>query len=219
MMGSKTEAEKLSKAASNSQNYLTDSLEAEELETQNSLEETLAPPCPKVPVHQENDRRRAGVRPSISKRKRYKGWEGGGLGKYMKVKVEKLRDQFANDYRETSDEKGAELESKDRSLFRGVTIWVDGATRPNRDELRDIVGSQGGRFETYLTGAVTHVICTRLAQATKLRLRKMVHSKRVHVVRPEWVEEAVRTRKLPSVAKFSVDGMAEKGQKSITAFF
>lgn len=150
------------------------------------------------------------------KRTRYEGWEGEGMGGYMRVKNQKLRDQFAAEFSKAvpGTRSGAD------GLFRGVTIHVNGATRPSREKLRALVGEQGGLFETYLTaGAVTHIVSEQLAAATRLRFRKMVKSGSVHVVTPAWVVDSATAGRLLPPADYAVPGMTEPGQNSIASFF
>lgn len=150
------------------------------------------------------------------KRRRYEGWDGDGMRGYMRAKNQKLRDQFEAEFAGSG-------EGKSRStcdVFRGITIHVNGATRPSREELRVLVGERGGGFEAYLTaGVVTHIVCERLAAATRLRFRKMVKSRSVHVVTPAWLVDSAAAGKILPVADYSVPGMTEPGQKSVASFF
>jgi DNA repair protein REV1 len=134
----------------------------------------------------------------------------------MRVKVQKLREQFDLDFADRTD---ALCEGNAR-LFDGVTVWVDGATTPSRDQIRELVGARAGRLETYLIpDCVTHVVCETLAQATRLRLRKMVDSKRISVVNPRWITDSIATNKILPIALYPVSGMADPSQRSIASFF
>lgn len=131
----------------------------------------------------------------------------------MEAKNQKLRKQFSQEFSHAP-------ESEKKRLFRDVTVWIDGATKPSREELRAIIGNHGGRYETYLTpGMVTHIVAQQLAHATRLRLQKMVSSKRAHVVKPDWILDSVNSGKLLPVADYALDGMNDPSQKSIRNFF
>lgn len=130
-------------------------------------------------------------------------------GGYMASKNRKLRAQFAEEF----------ATSGGTDALRGVTCWVNGATTPTREELRVSIGKGGGAFETYMGPAVTHVVCERLATATRVRLQKAVGGRSLKVVTPAWVVDCVREGRKVSEAGYAVDGMTEKGQKSISVFF
>jgi BRCT domain, a BRCA1 C-terminus domain len=134
----------------------------------------------------------------------------------MRVKVQKLREQFDADF---ADRAGTPCAGNAR-LFEGVNVWVDGATTPSRDQIRELVGTRAGRLETYLIpDCVTHVVCETLAQATRLRLRKMVDSKRISVVTPRWITDSIATDKILPTAQYPVSGMTDPSQRSIASFF
>jgi hypothetical protein len=138
------------------------------------------------------------------------GWEG--FGGYMAAKNRKLRAQFAAEFA------GARAAGSGGALS-GVTAWVDGATRPPRERLRTLLGENGGALETYLGAGVTHVVCERLADATRVRLRKRVRTSGLKVVTPLWVVRCVEEgRRLPE-AGFEVAGMGDPGQANIASFF
>lgn len=125
----------------------------------------------------------------------------------MASKNRKLREQFSSEFAACA------------SALRGVTAWVNGATSPSREELRAKIGENGGLFEAFMGPSVTHVVCERLATATRLRLKKAVAGRSLKVVTPAWVLDSIREgRKLPE-AGYAVEGMTEVGQKNISSFF
>ena len=136
----------------------------------------------------------------------------------MQEKTRKLREKFASEF--DSDDKGDSSKEPQNGILEGVTIWVDGLTKPGREELREIVGKHGGEFEVYCTGKVTHVIAEKLATATRLRLGKMESGrKRIWVVRPSWVVESVKKGIRLDEGDFKVEGMGDPRVKSINKFF
>lgn len=146
-----------------------------------------------------------------------KGWSD--FSGYMGEKTRKLREKFAAEFK-SSESSADEKNKTGGGVLTGVTVWVDGYTRPGREELRCIIGENGGFFEVYPTGRVTHIVAESLAAATRLRLKKNENGRRkVRVVTPKWVVESVeKGRRLPE-AEFSVKGMTDPGQKSIGSFF
>ena len=105
------------------------------------------------------------------------GWE------YMRAKKRKLREQFAGlDQKPTSD------------IFEGVTIYVNGWTQPNADELKRLIHAHGGQYEYNLYGdsGVTHTIATNLPNV------KIRNLKDACVCTPDWIVESVASgRRLP----------------------
>lgn len=70
----------------------------------------------------------------------------------MAAKRAKLMDQFHQ----------AEVE-KISDIFAGVTIHVNGLTKPPIDDLKKIMAAHGGVFHAYQTSSTTHVIASNLA--------------------------------------------------------
>lgn len=105
------------------------------------------------------------------------GWE------YMRAKKRKLREQFADlDQKPTSE------------IFNGVTIYVNGWTQPNADELKRLVHAHGGHYEYNLHGdsGVTHTIATNLPNAKIKNLKDTI------VCTPEWIVDSIASgRRLP----------------------
>ncbi|RHY35521.1 hypothetical protein DYB32_000029 [Aphanomyces invadans] len=82
------------------------------------------------------------------------------FGQYMKSKIAKLRRQ--ND----------QMQSKQTSrVLDGITIYVNGQTKPSKDVLKSLVLMHGGAFESYLTTHVTHMIATHVATSKRVELQ------------------------------------------------
>jgi hypothetical protein len=61
------------------------------------------------------------------------------------------------------------------SLFRGVSIHVNGLTRPSHAELKVLMARHGGRFETYYSrDRVTHIVCAHLPDT---KLKQLAHAR------------------------------------------
>lgn len=104
-------------------------------------------------------------------------WEG--YHEYMSLKRKKLRDQVDS------------LGKHKSELFDGVTIYVNGYTHPNADELKEKIHFHGGLYEYALTSSVTHVIASNLPTAKIRKLSSVV-------CRPEWIVDSIKNgRQLP----------------------
>lgn len=169
--------------------------------TENAAAPSASSPPPRVPT--------LGVRTGgVEKPSPAKGWDESGFRGYMEAKNRKLRGQFHAQFGEDG-----------RGLFAGVVVWVDGVTEPNRNEIREIVGENGGKLETYFGSSVTHVVAEVLATATRARLGKPVGKGKVRVVRPRWIVRSLEEGKLLPEVEFSVKGMRDPTQKSIASMF
>ncbi|XP_068602898.1 DNA repair protein REV1 [Brachionichthys hirsutus] len=116
------------------------------------------------------------------------GWaERGG---YMAAKVSKLDEQFRL---EAPREK--QKEGLCSSVFRGVSIYVNGYTDPSADELRRLMMLHGGQFHSYYSRTKTsHIITNNLPNS------KIQALKGEKVVRPEWITDSIKAgRLLPSL--------------------
>ena len=124
-------------------------------------------------------------------------WDGAG---YMRAKKRKLREQFAGfDQERTSD------------IFKGVTIYVNGWTQPNADELKRLVHTHGGRYEYNLYGdsGVTHTIATNLPNA------KIRNLKDTCVCTPDWIVDSIESGKRLPVDKYLLYARQPTDQKTL----
>eukprot|EP00871_Galdieria_phlegrea_P000830 jgi/Galph1/1748/GphlegSOOS_G422.1 len=131
-------------------------------------------------------------------------WDN-NFGAYMEAKNKKLRSQFVQEF----------LEKKQSVVFTGVTVWVDGQTKPNREEIRQIVGLGGGHFETYFSRhLVTHIVAENLS-ASKLKELKKYHLNSIAVVTPKWVVDSFERGELQPVANYLTAGILDAQQKQL----
>ena len=131
---------------------------------------------------------------------------GGSHHSYMALKIQKLGEQ--NEAARASGASG---------VFTGVSIYVNGITDPPWIDLKDIMLSNGGRFQNYYSRAtVTHIVCAHL---TAQKLEALAKADRHHppVVRPEWVVDSLREGKLMPCARYALQGTLEPGQRRVTA--
>ena len=110
------------------------------------------------------------------------GWED--YGQYMREKRRKQQDQFligGNDH---------------TTIFEGVSIYVNGWTNPDADQLRKMVREHGGNYEfnLYPGSRATHVIATNLPDAKIKTLGSTV------VCTPQWIVDSIAAgRQLPAL--------------------
>ena len=124
-------------------------------------------------------------------------WDG---REYMHAKKKKLRKQFTDLDQEQASE-----------IFAGVTIYVNGWTQPNADELKRLVHAHGGQYEYNLYGdsCVTHTIATNLPHA------KIKNLKGGWVCSPEWIVDSVAEgRRLPEQT-YQLYARRTRGQKTL----
>ena len=106
-------------------------------------------------------------------------WEG--HKDYMTIKRKKLRDQVEL------------LDKQESAIFNGVTIYVNGYTDPDADQLKEKIHAYGGVYEYRLSSSITHIIATNLPT---VKIRNLGHS--TIVCRPEWIIDSIKAgTKLP----------------------
>ncbi|KAH9190447.1 hypothetical protein AeNC1_007581 [Aphanomyces euteiches] len=102
------------------------------------------------------------------------------FGQYMSSKISKLRQQ--------------NLGLKQLSqVFNGVTIFVNGRTVPSKEVLRRLILQHGGKFESYLTKEVTHMVAEHVSDS-KLRELK-TRMKPLPIVHPSWLVDSIAQNK------------------------
>lgn len=119
-------------------------------------------------------------------------WESGE--EYMRIKRRKLHKQFQD------------LDApKVSSIFEGVTIYVNGWTQPNADELKEMIHAHGGSYEynLYSNTQVTHTIATNLPNVKIKNIGKSI------VVTPGWIVDSIAAGR-----RLSVDNYLLYKQKS-----
>ena len=137
----------------------------------------------------------------------------GSFGAYMQLKVRKLDEQFAE---------GTALAVVDDSalahLFEGVAIHVNGLTDPSHAELRRLMYMHGGSFQNYYhRSSVTHIICSNLPDAKVKAFEKERNP--TPFVRPEWIIESIRAKKLLHVGPYVLERTRTGGPGQRTLAF
>ncbi|XP_022898470.1 DNA repair protein REV1 isoform X4 [Olea europaea var. sylvestris] len=138
------------------------------------------------------------------------------FGSYMVLKNKKLREQFDAEASSSSQSGSA----SGKSIFHGVSIFVDGYTVPSSQELRGYMLKYGGRFENYFSRhRVTHIICSNLPDSKIKNLRSF--SGGLPVVKPTWVQDSVAANKLLSWIPYQLQQLASEvhNQPKLSAFF
>lgn len=93
---------------------------------------------------------------------------GGSFKTYMAHKNLKLQEQFEM-------QALGQAHAHASTLFAGVSIHVNGLTRPSHGELKQLMALHGGRFETYYhRSRVTHIVCSNLPDT---KLKQLAHAR------------------------------------------
>lgn len=138
---------------------------------------------------------------------------------YMTEKNRKLRDQYDKERqamqktKRSSDTQVNKAATGSSQLFAGVTVWVNGHTKPCRLEIRRLMMQHGGKFETYYNSRVTHIVADRLAVATLKRYQSVKYA--VKLVTATWVSTCIEKSTRVEEWRFPIPGMSSKGQSSI----
>ncbi|XP_075504709.1 DNA repair protein REV1 isoform X2 [Primulina tabacum] len=138
------------------------------------------------------------------------------FGSYMAVKNQKLHEQFDA---AASSSSRSDFGSG-RSIFSGVSIFVDGYTVPSSQELRGYMLKYGGHFENYFSRRhVTHIICSNLPNSKIKNLRAF--SGGLPVVKPKWVLDSVAANELLSWIPYQLEQVITESdyQPKLSTFF
>lgn len=122
----------------------------------------------------------------------------GSFHKYMEGKIQKLDVQFRH---QSSMVAPSEADPVLRKLFTGVSIHVNGYTEPSHSALKQMMAQYGGSFQNYYSrSTVTHIICSNLPDAKVKQFEK--ERDPTPIVRPQWVTESIRARRLLPINTF-----------------
>ena len=133
---------------------------------------------------------------NLSEEPREDGWED--RKDYMVIKRRKLRDQLE------------ELGAQKSDIFNEVTIYVNGYTDPDADELREMIHTNGGHYEYAPSSRVTHVIATNLPAAKIKNL-----SEASIVCKPQWITDSIKAGLTLPIKNYELYNTSLKGQKEI----
>jgi len=120
----------------------------------------------------------------------------------MGMKKAKLVEQF------TMQAKG---EEKEEGIFSGVSIFVNGWTKPSSDELKRLMMSHGGIYHHYYNSAkTTHIIASNLPDVKIKRLKG--HEL---IVKPEWITACLAASRLVDYKPYLLFNHQSKNQPVI----
>ena len=108
----------------------------------------------------------------------------GGFSDYMRRKKIKLQNQDALIRARAPEDTPA--------IFSGMTIHINGYTKPGRVELWNMIVTYGGVYKQYLEGKtdVTHIIASNLTK------KKQEEFAKYRIVRPEWIIDSIAAGKV-----------------------
>ncbi|KAJ2643977.1 deoxycytidyl transferase, partial [Coemansia sp. RSA 1694] len=114
----------------------------------------------------------------------------GDFGMYFGQRKRKLAEQ--------AEQRATTAPSHDK-IFAGVVFHINGYTQPSHYELKLLLVERGGCFLHYLSKKqVTHIIASGLTMSKEREFRNY------KVVRPEWVVDSVRARRLLAWQRYSI---------------
>lgn len=111
----------------------------------------------------------------------------------MGAKMQKLQQQFLADAAKSNPYRKS-------NLFAGVSIHVNGLTDPSADELKRIMMTHGGVYDTYhRPGATTFVVAQNLPD---VKIRALFKSKSRLIIGPGWIVDCVREMRLLDYSRY-----------------
>lgn len=128
-----------------------------------------------------------------SRRKRFGPTGFEEYGGYMNAKIQKLENQFLNSAQNEID---SSQEDQSSTIFKGISVFVNGYTNPTAEEIRRIMMLHGGTYQHYYKRKPNcYMIATNLPPAKLLDLRD-------YVVKPNWISDSVQAGKLLPVQDY-----------------
>ncbi|GAV53695.1 hypothetical protein ZYGR_0AK01970 [Zygosaccharomyces rouxii] len=123
-----------------------------------------------------------------------------GLLEYITGLSQEQNEQYSRgDYfhdkqrrQDRQDQEFRERYGNGSEIFSGVSIYVNGFTKPGRMQLHEMVVANGGKFVHFLSskGQVSHII------ASNLPLKKRVELANYKICTPEWIVDSIQVGKL-----------------------
>lgn len=100
----------------------------------------------------------------------------------MDAKKAKLEEQFAED--------ALRNPYKQSNLFAGISIFVNGLTNPSAGELKQIMMTHGGVYNTYQRRSTTFIIASNLPD---VKIRQITTAK---IISPQWIVDCLNANKI-----------------------
>lgn len=126
---------------------------------------------------------------------------------YFSAKKQKLLQQYNEEKSELVDE------NESKNLFRNIGIFVNGYTNPTAIELKALMIKHGGFYFEYMNERVNYIVASNLAHSKALALKNKT------VIRPEWVVDCIKSKKLLSIDSYLlVTSAHDKAQNKLTSF-
>uniref|UniRef100_L7M6V5 DNA repair protein REV1 n=1 Tax=Rhipicephalus pulchellus TaxID=72859 RepID=L7M6V5_RHIPC len=98
----------------------------------------------------------------------------------MNAKIQKLENQFLNSAQNEID---SSQEDQSSTIFKGISVFVNGYTNPTAEEIRRIMMLHGGTYQHYYKRKPNcYMIATNLPPAKLLDLKD-------YVVKPNWISD------------------------------
>lgn len=104
------------------------------------------------------------------------------------MKISKLEEQFQED--------AVKNIYKKSDLFSGISIFVNGYTKPSADELKRIMMAHGGVYHTYQRSTTNYTIASNLPD---VKIRQLTTEK---VVRPDWIVDSLNANKVLDYTRY-----------------
>uniref|UniRef100_L7M6W0 DNA repair protein REV1 n=1 Tax=Rhipicephalus pulchellus TaxID=72859 RepID=L7M6W0_RHIPC len=111
----------------------------------------------------------------------------------MNAKIQKLENQFLNSAQNEID---SSQEDQSSTIFKGISVFVNGYTNPTAEEIRRIMMLHGGTYQHYYKRKPNcYMIATNLPPAKLLDLKD-------YVVKPNWISDSVQAGRLLPVQDY-----------------
>eukprot|EP01138_Halocafeteria_seosinensis_P005842 gb/GECG01005971.1/.p1 GENE.gb/GECG01005971.1/~~gb/GECG01005971.1/.p1 ORF type:complete len:1116 (+),score=169.62 gb/GECG01005971.1/:1-3348(+) len=129
---------------------------------------------------------------------------GGHFGVYMKNKRRKLRHQFEEEIQRGKN-------STTPQIFQDVTAYINGDTEPPFDELKLLLGQNGGHIEYDLSKSTCSHIVAKWLPHTKIE-QMLAEKHPLPVVTPKWITDSIKAGKRLPESDYLLEEFRNKGK-------
>lgn len=130
----------------------------------------------------------------------------GEMGGYMAAKIAKLEEQFI----QQQANQNPNLQKS--NLFNGISIFVNGYTRPSPDELKRIMMENGGIYHTYQRSSTTFIIANNLPD---VKIRALGKDK---VIKADWIVDCLKENRILDYTNYLIYTNQKSSQPSLHVF-
>lgn len=103
---------------------------------------------------------------------------------------------------------------KHKMALKGATFCISGTLSKGRKDVEAAIAKNGGNAAGSVTGKVTHLLCAPSEFEGKTSKVVTAEAKGIHIVKEDFLWDAIKSRKLPPINKYTFGGAGGGGQSA-----